>query len=212
MPSRSMRVNQQFLTFFIHSFLNVHISYFHVLTNVNKPAVNVECRFLFKIVFTFPSHICPEVGLMDHMVTIFNHPIVKPMCVCMCPVTESCVSLRPHGLQPTRVLCPWNFLGMKMSKLPFPTLGDFSAQRLIPCLLLPLHWQADTLPLCHLGSPIVKPMLTSRTAALIYIPTNCAQGFLFLHSLTNTYCPPLLTSYITIVHLPKLKKPTSVHY
>ena len=34
--------------------------------------------------------------------------------------------------------------------LPFPSLGIFPTQRLNPRLL---HWQADSLPLCHLGSP-----------------------------------------------------------
>ena len=37
-----------------------------------------------------------------------------------------------------------------------------------PMSLASLHWQADTLPLCHLGSPIVKPVLTSIVAAPIY--------------------------------------------
>ena len=26
-------------------------------------------------------------------------------------VTQSCLTLRPHGLQPTRLLCPWDFPG-----------------------------------------------------------------------------------------------------
>ena len=26
-------------------------------------------------------------------------------------VTQSCPTLRPHGLQPTRLLCPWDFPG-----------------------------------------------------------------------------------------------------
>ena len=173
----------------------------------------MECRFLFKIVFTFPSHICPEVGLMDHMVTIFNHPIVKPMCVCVCAQSLSHVWL---------FATPWNVahqgpLSMEFSRheneqVAISYSRGFLSPETDPMSLASLHWQADTLPLCHLGSPIVKPVLTSIVAALIYIPTNCAQGFLFLHSLTNTYCPPLLTSYITIVHLPKLRKPTSVHY
>ena len=36
------------------------------------------------------------------------------------------------------------------NELPFPTLGIFQNQGLNPCLL---HWQADSLPPCHLGSP-----------------------------------------------------------
>ena len=38
--------------------------------------------------------------------------------------------------------------------LPFPFPGDFPIQGLNLHLLSLLHWQADSLPLCHLGSPI----------------------------------------------------------
>ena len=34
-------------------------------------------------------------------------------------------SLQPHGLQPARLLCPWNSLGQEYwSRLPFPPPGD----------------------------------------------------------------------------------------
>ena len=59
--------------------------------------------------------------------------------------------LRPHGLQPTRLLCPWDFPGQNTGVgfcfLPqriFPTQGSNL------CLL---HWQADSLPLSYLRSP-----------------------------------------------------------
>ena len=32
-------------------------------------------------------------------------------CVCVCLVAQLCLTLRPHGLQPTRLLCPWNSPG-----------------------------------------------------------------------------------------------------
>ena len=54
------------------------------------------------------------------------------------------VSLRPHGLQPTRLFCPWNSPGKNtgvgchfLLQRIFLTQG--SIQRL-------LHWQADSLP------------------------------------------------------------------
>ena len=31
--------------------------------------------------------------------------------VCYCWVTKSCLTLRPQGLQPSRLLCPWDFPG-----------------------------------------------------------------------------------------------------
>ena len=56
------------------------------------------------------------------------------------------ISFVTHGLQPARFLCPWDFPGKNTSKMPFPAPGG---QPRPPCLL---HWQADSLPLSHLGS------------------------------------------------------------
>ena len=62
--------------------------------------------------------------------------------------------LWPHGLQPARLLCPWDFPG-KNTGLGYHFLlqGICLTQRLNPCLLHLLHWQVDTLPLSHLRSP-----------------------------------------------------------
>ena len=61
------------------------------------------------------------------------------------------VSLQPHGLSPTRLLCPWEFPG-KNTRVGchFLLQGIFPTQGLNPCLL---HWQAGSLPLSHQGSP-----------------------------------------------------------
>ena len=58
--------------------------------------------------------------------------------------------LRPHGLQPARFLCPWDFPG-KNTRVGchFLFQGIFLTQGLNPCLL---HWQVNSLPLSHLGS------------------------------------------------------------
>ena len=88
--------------------------------------------------------------------------------------------LWPHGLSPTSLPCPWNF--------PDKNTGvgcHFLLQRIFPIqglnLLLSclLHWQADALPLSHLGSPRSKrkcnnnvPMQNWKTIAclsLVYI-------------------------------------------
>ena len=60
----------------------------------------------------------------------------------------------PHGLQPTRLLCPWDSPGKNtgvgchfLLQGIFPTKG----LNLYPMHLL--HRQADSLPLSHLGSP-----------------------------------------------------------
>ena len=66
--------------------------------------------------------------------------------ICCCLVATSCMTLlRPHGLQPTRVLCPRDFPG-KNTRVDYQFLlqGIFLTQGLNPNLL---HWQADSLPL-----------------------------------------------------------------
>ena len=59
----------------------------------------------------------------------------------------------PMDLQPTRLLCPWDFpgktTGVGCHALP---QGIFLTQGSNPHLLHLLHWQADSLPLSHQGS------------------------------------------------------------
>ena len=66
-------------------------------------------------------------------------------------LTHSVVSesLRPHGLQPARLLCPWDFPG-KNTGMGCHTLlqGIFPTEGLNLRLL---HWQADFLRLHHLS-------------------------------------------------------------
>ena len=60
------------------------------------------------------------------------------------------VRLRPHGLQPSRPLCPWDSPGKNAGVgCHFLLQGIFPTQGSNPRLL---HWQADSLPLSHLGS------------------------------------------------------------
>ena len=62
-------------------------------------------------------------------------------------------SSRPHGLQPTRLLCPWNFPGKSTGVGGhFPSPGDLPDLG-IKLTSLASHWQADPLPLSHQGSP-----------------------------------------------------------
>ena len=69
--------------------------------------------------------------------------------MCVCSVTSH--SLRPHRLWPTWLLCPWDIPGKNIGAgCHFLLQGLFPTQGLN---LLLLHWQADSLPLSHLGSP-----------------------------------------------------------
>ena len=73
------------------------------------------------------------------------------VCVCVCSVLSN--SLWLHGLWPARLLCPWNFSGKNTwVGCHFFLHGIFPNERQNPCLLSLLHWQADSLPLHHLGS------------------------------------------------------------
>ena len=67
-----------------------------------------------------------------------------------------CVSdpLRPFGLKSAKLLCLWDFPGKNTGVgCHFLLQGIFPTQGLNPRPLHLLHWQADSLPLCHLGSP-----------------------------------------------------------
>ena len=58
-----------------------------------------------------------------------------------------------HGLQPTRLLCPWDSPGKNTGVgCHFLLQGIFLTQGSNPSLLCLLCWQADSLPLSHLGS------------------------------------------------------------
>ena len=75
------------------------------------------------------------------------------ICVCVCVFSHSVVSnsLWPHGLQPTRLLCPWDSPRKNtVVGCHFPLQGSFLTQGSKPCLLC---WQPDSLPLHHQGSP-----------------------------------------------------------
>ena len=70
-----------------------------------------------------------------------------------CLVAQSCPTLlRPHRLQPARLLCPRSFPG-KNTGVGCHSLnqGIFPIQRWNLCLL---PWQADCSPLSHQGSPV----------------------------------------------------------
>ena len=97
------------------------------------------CKRLFS---SFNKHILPLKwlsGVTLHVACVLSHSVVSN-------------SLGLHGLQATRLLCPWNFPGKNTEVDCHLFLqGMFLTQGLNLCLL---HWQADSLPLSHLGSPV----------------------------------------------------------
>ena len=75
------------------------------------------------------------------------------VCVCVHVHARSVVSssLQHHGLQPAMLLCLWDYPGRNTGVDCHALLqGIFLSQGLNPHLL---HWQVDSLPLRHEGSP-----------------------------------------------------------
>ena len=69
-------------------------------------------------------------------------------------------SLPPYGLQPTRLLCPWDYPGKNTGPDCYILLqGIFPTQGLNPYLLCLLHWQAGSLPLAPPGKPTFQVSL-----------------------------------------------------
>ena len=67
-----------------------------------------------------------------------------------CSVAQLCPTLPPYGLQSTRLFCSWDYPSKNdgvVCHFLHPTQG------LNLHLLQLLYWQADSLPLSHLGSP-----------------------------------------------------------
>ena len=86
---------------------------------------------------------------------------------CCCSVASRSNALRPHGLQHTRLLCPWDFPGKNTGVgWHFLLQGILLTQGKNLHLL---HWQAGSLPLSHQGSR--KPNITraqSNTTGLCH--------------------------------------------
>ena len=80
---------------------------------------------------------------------------------------QSCLTLRPYGPWPTRLLCPWDSPGKDTGLGCYVLLqGLFPTQGWNLLLLCLLHWQASSLPL----APPEKP---NKDVTVI---SNCMNG------------------------------------
>ena len=74
-------------------------------------------------------------------------------------------SLRPHGLHPTRLLCPWGFSREECwSGLPFPSPGDLPNPEVQP---RPPTLQVDSLPAEQPGKPTYTHIPAYKFASLV---------------------------------------------
>ena len=71
----------------------------------------------------------------------------------VCVHSDAPNSLLPYRLQPARLLCPWDFQARILEWVAISSSRGFPTQGSYLYLLHLLHWQADSLPLSHLGSP-----------------------------------------------------------
>ena len=117
-------------------------------------------------------------------------------------------SLWPHGLQPTRLLCPWDFPG-KNTRVgcDFLLQGTFLTLVSNTCFL---HWQEDSLPLSHLGCLVhvyVYVLSHSSRVQLFVTPWTIARqaplstGFSRQEYWSGLPCPSLDYTYIIVVYL-----------
>ena len=90
-------------------------------------------------------------------------------------------SLRPHGLQPARLLSPWTFLGKNTGVgCHFPPQGIFPTQGSnLRCLQL-LDWQARSLQLSHQGSPCVGYVRRKAYLSIIWNSNLTGHSVFFL--------------------------------
>ena len=114
--------------------------------------------------------------------------------MCMCVFSHSVMfdSLQPHGLQPARLLCPWNFLG-KNTREGFHFLLQviFLTQGLNQSLLFLLSWQAVSLQIHYLVCNCMPRKVTETFLSLFIYKSKILfyiYIFNFMYFLTLQSC------------------------
>ena len=111
-------------------------------------------------------------------------------------------SLQPHGLGPTRLLCPWDFPGENTGLgLPFPPPRDLPYSGVEPVSPGPPAWQADSLPLCHLGSPYTVNRYTHYHGSRCHKWQQCIKKRLYLVLVFVSFSIPLVQKKFNFSHV-----------
>ena len=120
---------------------------------------------LFKILFPYRSLQSIQKYSMCYM--------VGPYHVSVLSLLVMSDSLPPIGLQPARLLCPWNFSGRNTGVgCHFLLQGIFTNQGSNPCLFHLLYSQVGSLPLYHLESPGPYQLSILYIVVLKYLGPN----------------------------------------
>ena len=147
--------------------------YFFILLETNILSFYV----LFFISPTFGKRFYTNIESLDYVLHSFQLEKLKNITICICSykatiqviyhsllclvlkrcefcvsVAQSCLTLQPHGLKPTRLLCPWDFRQKYQSELPFPSPGDLPDLGIKPTSLA---LQIDSLLFEPPGKPFV---------------------------------------------------------
>ena len=115
----------------------------------------VGCRLTHRVGHDWSSLAAAAIHIHHTISMTLVSSSEKCVCVSVCVPAQWCPTLlQPYGLRPVRLLCPWGFPGRTTEVGCFLLQGMFLTQGSNPHLLHFLHWQADSLPLLCLGSPV----------------------------------------------------------
>ena len=125
---------------------------------------NYVCTFVYILILSTVSEVLLYTYKLNWMLEILLRVYV---CVWS-------ASLQPHVLWPARLFCLWDPPGKNTGVGCHALLqGIFKTQGSNPHLLHLLPWQADSFPLCHLGSPWI---LLVSTDIWLLIPKRMFQS------------------------------------
>ena len=116
-------------------------------------------------------------------------------CVLLCCALSRSVmtnSLQLQWLLPSRTLCHRNFQARILEQVAISSFRGSSqpTQGSNPCLFHLLHWQVDSLPSCHLGSPyalLVSLYFKYLNEERALYGTTAVIGFLLLSWATDAF-------------------------
>ena len=109
----------------------------------------------------------------------------EPRACCACCVALV-LSLGPHGLKPTRLLCPWDSPGKDTGVgCHFLLQGIFLTQGSNLRLLCLLHWQVGSLPRASPRNPYTKPQKTPKPKQSWEKRTNLEVSYTLISNYTS---------------------------